>query len=1031
MFLVNKKISSYTVINAKEFIDKKTRGDNLILVNSTEKISQKYNLLLLQKTQQALHTSDVFSFKSFISFVIKQHFGFEIIDEITENELIIKSIIEGTNNSTPNNYNYFTQISAIIKGLREDGIRSVNLKDDLINNLEHQQYDVNKLSNLIQIMQNFEFQLEKTDSCDYPKAMDLIISNIQNIEYLKDKLILFNEFQSFRRPDLDLLNELSKHNEIIVNSNFSLENGPYIGDKNFFILDLKSLGFKLYESKEKEIDIKEFEKDLGYNGSVELISKKRKEKYNLHSYINIREEVYGITKLVKHLLLNPDLNYKPSDICVVSRDVEAYSLLIREFFADNDIPANISDRYKLSKSPVAVVIVNILEAAINNYSYDSLRQILDSAYINTGIKKPKQLLNLAKKYRIIGGLPESTLETFILQLNGRLKNLNIAKSSSDNSENFKQYFFDMEIAEIESITENFSELAIKFKNFDNVKLYSIEEFITLINRIIKDFRMEEQILKLRDRFNKEGISFNDKLFFSERIEKDARALYKFLETLDKLRKIEITNNVKYSLVDLVEKLKGIMSITRYSIREKKGFGVDVTSIEQTRGLDYKVKIMTGAVEGMMPVVFQTDRLIGKIMIESELRHYYQEFIQFYEFINDKDAEIYIFSHREDNTQSRITSHFISPIENNDYSNIYVDNAGLEWQNSIINSREKLLLTNIDEVEEYENIIKRNERYSKSEDLQFDIFVNELDLAGLIENESFSATEITNFKSYCYNYFYERKLKLSSNPDIEIFLNNLELGNLIHQSIESTLNAFVSKYQDRIKNILDPNDNQYPILKLIKLESIDKDEILLLFKKTAIDLLSKYDSQHQFFAIESNLLIGDDNESGILIKWFESIIARHIFDNKLILATEFKFKNIKIEHIAISVNFSGTIDRVDISEDLKEIKVIDYKLSDSTNDGLQLVIYAKVMQKLLLEIYNVDTEIIELTYDSFKFSSKTEESEGVLNILEKSKVKSLKIDELFCKVLELVKQIFLLDFSTVKSKHQEDFMSKEIKLLKRD
>lgn len=1031
MFLSNRKINSNSIICSSEFIENKKSNDNSILVNSTEKISQKYNVLLLQKTQQALHTSDVFSFKSFISFVIKQHFGFEIIDEITENELIIKSVIEGTGNSFQNNYNYFTQISAIIKGLREDGIRSNNLKDDLINNLEHQQYDVNKLSNLIQIMQNFEFQLEITNSIDYPKAMDLIISNINNIKYLKEKQILFNEFQSFRKPDLDLINELSKYNEIIVTSNFSLENGPYIGDKNFFVFDLKSLGFKLYESKEKEIDIKEFEKDLGYNGSLELIAKNRNEKYNLHSYINIREEVYGITKLVKHLLLNPSLNYKPSDICVVSRDVEAYSLLIREFFADNDIPANISDRYKLSKSPVAVVIVNILEVVINNYSYDSLKQILDSAYINTGIKKPKQLLNLAKKYRIIGGLPESTIETFILQLNGRLKNINIAKYSGENSENFKQYFFDLEIAEIENITENFSELASKFKNFDNSKLYSIDEFINLIRRIIKDFKIEEQILKLRDRFNKEGINFNEKLFFSERIEKDARALYKFLETLDKLRKIEISNDIKYSLFDLVEKLKGIMSITRYSIREKKGFGVDVTSIEQTRGIDYKVKIMTGAVEGMMPVVFKTDRLIGKIMIESELRHYYQEFIQFFEFINDKDAEIYIFTHREDNTQSRITSHFLSPIENDDYSNIYLDNAGLEWQNSIINEREKLLSIDIDKVQEYENIIKRNERFRKSEDMDFDIFVNELDLAGLIENESFSATEITSFKSYCYNYFYERKLKLNSNPDIEIFLNNLELGNLIHQSIDSTINAFVSKYQDRIKKNLVPNDNKYPILKLIKLENIDRVEILLLFKKTAVDLLSKYDSQHQFFAIESIFLIGDDNNSGILIKWFESIIERHITGSNLILASEFKFKDIRIDHIAISVNFSGTIDRIDISEDLKEIQVIDYKLSDSTDDGLQLVIYAKVIQKLLLEVYNIDTEIIELTYDSFKFSSKNEESEGVINKLEKKDNKPEEIDKLFCKVLDLVKQIFLLDFSSVKSKHQEDFMSKEIKLLKRD
>lgn len=1034
MIFANFNISKKSIVSPEHFIKNKVEGDNLFLITSTEKLSQKWNVALMKKTGKAFHLTNIYSFKKFINYLSKILLNKEIIDELIENELIVKSIEKSSTLklSLKSNYNYITQISAIIRGLREDGIRACNIREDLLDNIDKGKHDNDRLNDLYDIMYNYELLLQQLELLDYPLANELLLIAVKENNLFSHNTLIFNNFINFRKPDINLLEVLSEsNNEIIINSNYSLESGPFIGIDNFFIYDLLEIGFIPFSNDFNTIDPISLEKDLGFDESTKNLISKTKSEIELYKYSTIREEAYGITKLVKYLLLNKELNLNPSDICVVSRDVSSYSSLLREFFADNQIPTNITDRYELSKSPVVIGIFQVLESPLNNFKLNFLQEVFSSAYIDIGIDNPKGLIHLAKKYKIIGGIPGMGITNFLTQLTSRLNSIrSVIKDENENIFRIKEY--NKQIIELENMTIKFKLLEQKFGIIDISKSYTIEEFIALINNIVHSFSIKDKILELTDWINVSDLTFNDKVFYTERVEKDARALFKLFELLNKLNQLEIgfDPSKKYPLEELINKVKGIVSITRYQIREKKGYGVEVTSLEQTRGKNYKIRIMAGAIEGMMPVPFKTDKLVGKIIQDSERRHYYQEYAQFHEFMNN-ESHFYIFSHLEDNDEIKLVSQFVTPLESLEEISKYDEDSNLDWQNSIINRRE-LILSGLENPSELVKV--RMKEYKESNDLEVDLGLDLGIINDQVNKEEFSVSRIESFKNYAFDYFYSNEVKLNIQEKIDIFLSRLELGNLIHKTIEDTFNIYKLKSDCIIGQIKPINNSNYTTLDLIELKESDKNEILKLFKTTLKEKMNLYKSQHQFFNLDRLLLIGDEQNDGIMIKWFENIIDRHLKENYYILALEFPFSKEKLNTFGINPNFRGKIDKVDISKDFKSYRVIDYKTSESERDGLQLSIYARIMQNILKNIYGIEVEPSGLIYDSFRYKSDTKNLLGYQNILDKIKVNQTADDIINTNIsnaLDIVEQLYIMDFSKVKSKNNSNYDTKEIKLIKRD
>jgi ATP-dependent helicase/DNAse subunit B len=982
-----------------DVIDSKKDNDDIFLITSTEKLSQKYNFDLLQNSGHAFNNTNIYSFNNFISELFEKNYKSKVIDELQYNNLIINSLNSSDNKD---NYNFIKQIGSQINGLRRDGINSDILFENLNDKANKSQFDTDKLSSLANILKNYERSLNSKNLTDLHTALKIITNDIENQEYLINKTFIFDEFILFSIPELEFLKSIAQDNKIIIRTNWD-----NINPENRFILisDLLEIGLKLFDSHSNEIKTSEINDKIGFVLELESLSKKQ-QNIELFKYSNIREEVFGVTQLVKYLLNKKGL--QPSEICVVSRQSDDYSQLFKEFFADNKIPTNINDRLELSKSPVITSIISILEAIDSDFSFDSLEGLLASPYVDLGIENKSNILSLAKTFRIIGGIPDKGFTQFLDILRTRIVLYEKANQSNDN------YFLSREEKSLLLLNEKFTRINNLFKDIDQKKDYTTTEFIELLYLCLSRFNIKQSILKLDKFVTNYDSDFTNKVFYTEKIESDSRALYKFTELIDKIAVLD-DFDFKKPLSEHLKSLKGLLSITKFQIREKKKFGVDVTSIEQVRGLDYKVKILVGAVENKLPLPFGTDKLLGLVLPDSEERHYYNEYMQFYDFINDNTKK-YIFRYHSDDSQIAIESHFISPFINVNYhisnelnSTISDINPTEEWQKSIINIR--------DTIDSFDTGNKDNNtrllEFLNSNDLNVTLNMTDNEIENAITNTTFSVTELNSITSYKYDHFYERVLGLKKPDDIEIYFTRLEFGNLIHSVTENTLIQFKSQIKTQP---FECNDREY-FNETFKVSVNDKNGLIELFKNNLSDVLGRYKNKHKYYELEKIYLLGDDNKDGLLVLWFDKLLSDIISENNFsILAMEHKFNDVSIELEGKQFKFKGKIDRIDISDDRKYYKIIDYKTSEpSKQDSTQLIVYSEVVKKLLKECgYNSEPK--ELQYFYFNYNEKYK-SNVIINDKELEKIHE--------------KLINLINLNYSKFKENTMFESMEMNLLKRN
>lgn len=996
MYFSNKNES----IDLEYVLKNKKDDDDFIVIAATEKLSQKYNFQLLVESKRAFNKSNIFSFNNYITNLYENTYGTPVIDELQYNYLIIDSIKKSSNK---NNYNYIKQIGHQVNGFRRDGITASQLKDNLLTKINNSEFDTDNLANLTQVLAEYESLLGEKELIDFHSALVTLTDEIENNNLIRNKTIIFDEFILFAEPELNFLQALAKNNSIIINvrwDELNINQGLVLAE------DLLNIGFNFYDSKGSKVELESSIETYDYDSEL-MNLKSQLQNTKLYTYSNLREEVYGVTKLVKYLL-NKE-NYSPSDICVVSRQSQDYSLLFKEFFADNHIPTNINDRLELSKSPVITSIIKILEAVVSNFNFSSLEGVLSAPYLDVGIDNKSSVLNLAKKFRIIGGMPDKGFVQFIHILETRKNAYNEANKNNDS------YQLTNEFKSLNNLTESFDILNKRFSGIDINKDYSPDEFVELLYSIISKFKVKESILNLDKQISNSGNSFTNKVFYTEKIESDSRALYKFTELIGKVALLEDSDTRK-PLSELLRKLKGLLSITKFQIREKKKFGVDVTSIEQVRGLDYKVKILVGAVENKLPLPFGTDRLLGLMLPDSEERHYYSEFMQFVDFMND-DTKKYIFRYYENENQLSVDSHFLKPFVNYDSSkDEYIDsmlsdiNLTENWQKTIINKRDTIDSEDTGDGERNNRIAS----FKNSTDLNVSTELTEADIQKILDKRTFSVSELNRFDFSIYNHFYERILGLETPSDIEIYFSNLELGNLIHNVTESTL----LQYKAGIETTIFSCGGSSNFTDTFKIKPNDKSKLVDIFKATLLDSLGRYKNKHKYYELEKLYLLGDDSQNGILILWFEKLIEDLISQsNYSILAMEHQFKDIEIELDGKMVKFNGKVDRIDISDDRKHFKIIDYKTSKpSTIKKLQLVIYSEVVKKLLHECgYESVPEELEYFYFYYEDNFKLD--------VEESKDSQEKI-------YKIIEDLINLNY-VIKKNNKDNFDSKEIKLLKRN
>lgn len=995
----NRPCGNVNIFNLEKFAE--IIFDNLFQNNKLKKISAPYRLALIEEAAQ---NSELKFYK---------------------------------NNDKPFYYHIIERLSNIIYGLREDGITYESMFDDIEqndNNLILKNKD--KYSDIANIFKSYE-NIVKNKYIDPPLLLKELINfatndllNNSDNSFSFDKIlkklfpqlnqIAFYGFSEFKMPEVEFLSKFAISKiPISIHLDFSEINGPLFGN----LADMKSIlltaGFNSYYTDNEIIEENKVNQISELNNSPKyflrrwLFNVEKEIRYpfantlNIYEFDNFDDEVKQISKLIKHLIVNK--NYKASEIAVVSRDISLYSTKLRQRFYIDKIPANISDRFELRESQVIITILTIIETILNDFSVPSVINTLQSSFLNftvdsrridvsnliqtiNELRFPKNNIKLSKKY----------WENKISNAINYLKKLDedLEQSNTDS----------LDVKNLKKRIKNYEQALNDFKQFSELipqksKKYSPNEFRNfIVDDIIKKFLIKEIIRNIYlnniSEFNRKNKLHKD--LEIESVEKYSRALSEFIKLIDEM--IFIMNDRGAENQDLSQyynKLKLIVSGSKYQVRDKQNYGVTVTSVEQIREIPYKVTILCGLNDGIFPKSYKPEYFLGKELHDSEDRHLHSEQIQFYQFlVNGLDEfdkfqkQIYLtYSKRKDNFEISRSSFVDSVLKVTDIEPVtFINNDEIEekftWYNSISNQIELSTYIaekyinydnfNLSEINSKFDIEKTNE-YFKNLQLRYNNILNNLLIKFtdklLPNNNVYSATDFEKFAKCSYQYFVNKILRIKEFDSISNTINALEFGNIMH----SALYKFYTKLQEEQNNqfIYYSINSDYKVneIRPVKLDKNDLSKYKLLLYSIIEKEFDDIKYEHPFLKLAKREIIGSDTTKGWAEQFIDSDIERsNQYEESYPSLFEFEFglsNSIPPVKLADNLYLRGKVDRIEFLTDFKLndtddeaklfFKVVDYKSSISgiTNDkdiddgiNFQTALYIMALKEIFKEYYDI-------------------------------------------------------------------------------
>lgn len=672
-------------VDYEELIKTSVQSDNIddfVLIVPTGRLTRHLKLKLIEKYYAVkqkpapkinIHNLESFAERCLNSILPK--FKYRLISDayrITLTEEAIK-------NTEPEFYDYrkhplsyhvIERISNIIYGLREDGVSSSNMKEEISKNNEELTgiKDKKKYGDLAKILNAYESLLgdKYLDVPSVYKKLTLLAeefelrtngSNIfDNYSLINKELrqILIHGFSDFKNPEVHFLSKFANSKiPLAIHLDFSEVNGPLFGNLREMKEILLTAGFGAFYTDEEIVEQtiilpeNELESSPKYFLRRWLFNVEREIKFGglsdiveIFEFDTLESEVKGICKLIKHLIFDKDI--KPGEIALVMRNTSAYTPLLRSSFLFENLPSNFSERYPLSESPVVISIFAALDTVSKGYKKNDVFKTLESIFIKVYDNEQDagelpNLIQAVNELRFSKGNIRLNKEFWIQRLGRMTEYLNSLINREENQSD------SIELKNLEKSYKRFDKALNYFKAFSDrmpvVKnKYSPDEFRDLIiTGIINNFDYVTTIKKLHNRIENKFQGRRDYYYHTEieKVEKFSRALSEFVRLLNEMTFILNENDIKeYNLNDLTEKLKLTVSGARYQTRERQNYGITVTSVEQIREIPYRVTILCGMNDGAFPMPYRPESFLGKELYETELRHLQSEQIQFYNFLTN-------------------------------------------------------------------------------------------------------------------------------------------------------------------------------------------------------------------------------------------------------------------------------------------------------------------------------------------------------------------------------------------------------------
>jgi ATP-dependent helicase/nuclease subunit B len=463
-------------------------------------------------------------------------------------------------------------------------------------------------------------------------------------------LVVVSGFDKFSDPELTLLAALAGIPQFrtIVSFDYHGENDRLFGHLEDNYKKFLEIGFqKIPTARFSARPFTAHMADYCFSG-------KRNKLYDAQQEVTLlevptrRDEVELAARIIKKLALDqPELDI--SKICVAMYQPGPYTPLFREVFAGYGIPANITDRYSLNQSPLVLSLLSLLMVQERNFQLRDIMRALSSPYCR--FDSTEERIDAGNLYEAAALLKVSGGKTAWISGCERRQN-QIAQQLA---------VVDDDI-EADHLLREQRSLA---KAADDIK--RLTALLAPFEHSLRPYEFREQLLSLFEQIRvREGLLPSSSLpDDAEQCEKDARAFQKFLYFIDdymELLREEEGGSEPKPLALYLESLRAALPNVRYNIRQKWGYGVQVTTLEETRGIDADIMIIVGMVDGEFPPLYKPEIFFSNSRRAGVERfHLTEHRYLFYQAATNFRQHLYLIYPRRDPKRQLVPSSFLEAL----------------------------------------------------------------------------------------------------------------------------------------------------------------------------------------------------------------------------------------------------------------------------------------------------------------------------------------------------------------------------------
>lgn len=367
-------------------------------------------------------------------------------------------------------------------------------------------------------------------------------------------------------------------------------------------------------------------------------------------------EVELIAKVIRtEIAGTPGL--QPGEVCVCMPRPELYAALFREVFEQAGIPANVTDRFHLEDSMPVTGIVSLLQVAHLDFRIEDILRAATNPFLR--LEAGGELLDAAGLYRTSSELRTTSgrkrwqgrIVSRIDFLRGAFGGRGRAGEEIARLERASAW-----IAALERLVAPFRG-SMTPAEFRDATLRLAEE-ADIAGRIADAAAGASPAGAGEGRGAARGATGAD-------IEREARGFAEFLAFLDDLPEVlsrESGPEERHGLGWYLERFRPLLSQVRYNVRQRYGEGVLVTSIDETRGLSFRLVILAGLVDGEFPSAYEPEIFLTPGRRERRERyHLHEQRHLFYQALSASTGRIFLTRPRREEDVELIPSGFIEEL----------------------------------------------------------------------------------------------------------------------------------------------------------------------------------------------------------------------------------------------------------------------------------------------------------------------------------------------------------------------------------